>query len=256
MPEFVSWRSYERFAYRVKRESRYVRDANSQTFLETVLATSHVRRKTIPAGTNFWRAQQGYGSSTESQEDIEYILPAPHAPERMRPLEDSAREGRVNPKGIPCLYLATDRDTAMGEVRPWLGLQVSVGQFKTRRDLLVVDCSVLHGTERTWYFEEPPPVDREQAIWAAIDQAFSEPVNPDESTADYAPTQVLAEVFRTDGCDGVVYKSLLGKGHNVALFGVDDADLVNCFLYEPKTISFTFEEIANPYFIEKQLGKG
>jgi hypothetical protein len=230
-----------------------MRDSKMQNFLETVLATSHERRKKIPSGSIFWRAQQGHGSCTESHEEIEYDVPAPLEPERMKPLADAAREGRVNPKGIPCLYLATDKDTAMAEVRPWLGLCVSVGQFKTLRDLFVVDCSILHGSERTWHFEEPAPPEREKAVWAAIDHAFSEPVNVDDSTADYSPTQVLAEAFRADGCDGVVYKSLLGKGYNIALFDIASADLVNCFLYEPKTITFTFDEVANPYFIKKHL---
>jgi len=165
----------------------------------------------------------------------------------------------VNPKGISCLYLATDKDTAMAEVRPWLRLRVSVGQFKVSRDLVVMDCSVLHGSNRTWYFEEPDVAEREMAVWAAIDHAFSEPVNPDDSTADYAPTQVLAEMFRASECDGIVYRSLLGKGHNIALFDIESAELINCFLYEPRTITFAFDEIANPYFVKKHLkadGKG
>lgn len=259
MTEFESWRSYETFAHAVKRRSRYVRDSRAQTFLDTVLATSSERKKPVRTGSIFWRAQQGNGWRTESHEDIEIDIPAPLDSGRMKPLTDSAREGRVNPKGIPCLYLATDKDTAMAEVRPWLGLCVSVGQFKVSRDLIVMDCSVLHGATRDWYFEEPDPSKRETAVWAAIDDAFSQPVNPDDSTADYAPTQVLAEMFRSNGCDGIVYRSLLGKGHNIALFDIDSADLINCFLYEPRTIAFTFDEIANPYFVKKHLkedGKG
>src|ERR1039458_6332974 len=36
----------------------------------------------------------------------------------MKPKPEKAKEGRVNPKGIPCLHLATHEDTAMSEVRP------------------------------------------------------------------------------------------------------------------------------------------
>jgi len=253
MAEFDSWRSYETFAHDVKRKSRYMRDAKTQRFLDTVLDTSHERRKTIPGGSVFWRAQQGHGCRTESHDDLEYDTPAPLEPDRMKPMTDSAREGRVNPKGIPCLYLATDKETAMCEVRPWLGLCVSTGQFKTIRHLQVVDCSVLHDSKLHWYLEEPALEEREKAVWGAIEHAFSRPVNTDDSTADYAPTQVLAEIFRTDGCDGVVYKSLLGQGHNIALFDITAAELVNCFLYQPKAIAFTFDEVASPYFIKKHL---
>lgn len=259
MAEFETWRSFDNFANSVKRKSRYFRDARTQSFLDTVLTTSGVRKKTVQAGSIFWRAQQGHGWLTDSHNDIEIDAPAPLESRRMKPLVDSAREGRVNPKGIPCLYLATDKETAMAEVRPWLGLCVSVGQFRILSNLVVMDCSVLHESKRAFFFEEPAAAERETAVWAAIDHAFSEPTNPVDSTADYAPTQVLAELFRSSGCDGIVYRSLLGNGHNIALFDIEAAGLINCFLYKPKTIAFTFDEIANPYFITKhfqEVGEG
>src|SRR2546430_9420770 len=77
-----------------------------------------------------WRAQLGHGWDTITQEDDKFEVPGPFSPDRMKPLPHSAREGRVNPKGIPCLYLAADRDTAMAEGRPLLGSLGSVGQFK------------------------------------------------------------------------------------------------------------------------------
>ena len=170
----------------------------------------------------------------------------------MKPLRNSAREGRVNPKAIPFLYLATDKETAMAEVRPWIKSYVSVGLFKILRDLVLVNCSVEHATH-AWlgYMHEPDPPEREKVVWADIDRAFSQPMTTDESSADYAPTQILAEAFRSHGYDGVVYKSLLGKGFNVALFDLDAADLVNCFLYQVKSLTFEFDEAANPYFISK-----
>lgn len=142
----------------------------------------------------------------------------------------------------------------MAEVRPWIRSYISVGLFKILKDLVLVNCSVEHASVIKFiYLEEPSPAEREKAVWAHIDQAFSEPVTPDESSADYAPTQILAEAFRSHGYDGVIYKSLLGKGFNVALFDINAADLVNCFLYEAKSIAFQFEEAANPYFVPKHL---
>ena len=43
----------------------------------------------------------------------------PFESQRMKPKTDAAKEGLVNPKGIPCLYVATDETTAISEVRPW-----------------------------------------------------------------------------------------------------------------------------------------
>jgi len=66
----------------------------------------------------------------------------PFDTKRMKPLLGRAREGRANPKGIPYLYLATHRDTAVAEVRPWKGGAVSVGQFKIMRDLKLVNTTI------------------------------------------------------------------------------------------------------------------
>jgi len=96
----------------------------------------------IPAGTVLWRAQLGYESEPLIQ-DGEYIdaLPGPFHQRRMFPLTDRAPEGRANPAGIPYLYLSTLKETALTEVRPWLGSLISLAQLKATRELAIVDCS-------------------------------------------------------------------------------------------------------------------
>src|SRR5262252_4924229 len=49
-------------------------------------------------------------------------------------------------------------------------------------------------------------------------------------------TQIIAELFKRHGFDGVAYKSSLGPGHNIAFFDLDAADLINCFLFEVKSV--------------------
>jgi hypothetical protein len=253
MVEFDSWNSYWIFAQSVKHKARYVFEDKVDKFLRTVLATSKGRKTVLPSGQFLWRAQQGDHWETVCVDGEEFENQGPLPAARMKPLPHSAREGRVNPKGIPCLYLASDKDTAMAEVRPWIGSYISVGQFKTLRDLVLVNCSVEHTSGFMIYVKEPAPAEREKAVWAHIDQAFSRPVTPDESSADYAPTQILAEAFRSHDYDGVAYKTLLGKGFNVALFDINAADLVNCFLYEARSVTFQFHEAANPYFVLSRL---
>ncbi len=164
----------------------------------------------------------------------------------------SAREGRINPKGIPCLYLSNDRDTAMSEVRPWIGSHISVGQFKVLRDLTLIDCSVEHATRLIFHC---PPEMHERAVWSHIDHAFSAPVSLEETTADYVPTQILAEAFRKSGYDGIIYKSLLGKGFNVALFDINAVEIVNCSLYKAASLTFAFEKAGNPYWLNRPSQK-
>ena len=255
MTEFSTYRAFKNFQQHVLRESRYILDDVSQSFLRVVLETSPSRQRTAQEGCVFWRAQLGHGWQMHKQDDVEYEIPSPYSKDRMRPTSHSAAEGRANPKGIPFLYLATDKETAMAEVRPSVGNYISVGQFKTLKPLSLIDCSVGHESGISLYFEEPGAAERENAVWNDIDRAFSEPLTIGDITAEYAPTQILSELFRREGYDGVAYKSHLGSGHNLVLFDLDAADLINCFLFRVKTITFDFDEAANPYFVQKYYKK-
>lgn len=177
--------------------------------------------------------------------------PCPYHQKRMKPVLYFAAEGRANPKGIPYLYLATDKETAMSEVRPWIDSLISVGQFKTKKDLRLIDCSVHSGKGSVFYVEEPSDEKRALSVWSHIDKAFSEPGTSSNNTSDYVPTQILTELFKAEGYDGIVYKSSLSVGFNLVLFDIDAADITNCFLYNTESIAFKFNEAANPYFVRK-----
>ncbi|MEX6396516.1 RES family NAD+ phosphorylase [Providencia hangzhouensis] len=58
---------------------------------------------------------------------------------------------------------------------------------------------------------------KEKAVWTDIDNAFSTPVTRSDDKANYAPTQILAELFRSAGYDAIAYKSHFGdEGYNIA----------------------------------------
>jgi RES domain len=177
----------------------------------------------------------------------------------MRPNAEFVVDGRVNPSGVPCLYLASAMETAMAEVRPWVGSYISLAQFKVMRDVVVVDCTKDNRMFPSWLLnqdqQEIPAEKREQIAWGDIAHALSRPVTPDEPVTEYVPTQVLAEAFRAQGYDGLRYKSLLGEGLDIALFECDAAELINCGLYEINAVSFTFDQSSNPYFISKHYAQ-
>lgn len=248
---FESWSSYWAFSHGVQFGNRFIHDSAVTSFLDNTLATSKNRERIIKAGSYYWRAQLGNSWRPIIQGGVEISEePYPYPPARMKPLKSSAVEGRANPKGMPYLYLATDKETAMSEVRPWLGSNISVGQFKTTEELCLIDCSVYHKRSgAVIYFEEPDDETKEISVWSHIDNAFSKPIDPSDLSSDYVPTQIIAELFKIHGKDGIAYKSSLSKGYNVVLFNLDVAKLVNCFLCEVKSIDFVFEEITNAYSV-------
>ena len=120
VPEFASWRSYKNFARRVRQKRRYVWEPEVTAFLDTVLATVRERDRKISKGRILYRAQHGI----EYREDDNGVDILAYGGERMKPLSDCATEGRANPAGIPILYLASSEQTAISEVRPWIGSEL------------------------------------------------------------------------------------------------------------------------------------
>jgi hypothetical protein len=244
----------------VKSEFRYIHDKNTKKFLDDVLSTSEKRVALINESEILWRARRGsvkgggfkppIGNKRVFQDDV------PYSPEEMKPLSGKAKEGRANPKGIPCLYLATNMQTAIQEVRPWLGSHISVAQLQIVKDLRLIDCSKnilkLDGTGfnsphpnlNDWQSGKLSNSEVEEYVWSCIDRAFSVPIDPSDDTADYIPTQILSEIFRSGGYDGIIYNSLFAEGKNVALFDVDSAKVLDCKLCQIINIpSFEFREV-------------
>jgi hypothetical protein len=249
---------YIRFETAVKRKYRYVHDKDTNEFLDTVLATSKTREISLCKDMKFMRAQlgsaksEGYknGNIEVFKDDIPYPLA------RMKPLADRAKEGRANPKGIPCLYLSTRITTAIQEVRPWHGSLVTVATFGLVKDLTIVDCSEnnhkLDGTGSDSLF--PVPNDKihgswdnkkiEKSVWSWIDRSFSMPVDPSDDIADYVPTQILAELFKANDYDGIIFNSLFAEGKNLILFDINHAEPLDCTLYHVTNIPpFEFREV-------------
>jgi hypothetical protein len=244
---FKTWLDFLKFERAVKHKSRHIPIPETAEFLDALLETSKHRHRNITKRGAVWRAQVGYvpGRLDEDERTLDFDHPYPN--ERMKPLAFAAAEGRANPKGIPCLYVATDRETAMAEVRPGVGTKLSLGQFQLMRDLRLIDFSVGHDSPFYPPLDEEAPAEVADNIWAQVDRAFSESIDSSPATAEYAPTQVIAELFRTNGFDGLVYKSKLGPGLNIALFELEAAELHTCSLVRVQTVKFTFGDLEATY---------
>lgn len=115
---------WDRFRYSVKNRHRYVLGPSllgaeecdgllsHEHFLEWILCFLKERNRFVKLdkGTVLWRAQLG-GTPyqpppiTVGAEDWGRVILTPHGRDRMTPYSDKAKEGRMNPKGIPCLSL-------------------------------------------------------------------------------------------------------------------------------------------------------
>lgn len=144
------------------------------------------------------------------------------------PPEVLASHGRANPAGIPYLYVASTEETAISEIRPHTGERVSVGQFTVPDDLTCLDLRHPRKTVSPFILEDESDVATLRGDISFLDRLGDEltlPVLPRSAAIDYIPSQFLCEFAKKYGFDGVVYRSSVSEGVNLALF---DTDMASC----------------------------
>lgn len=165
--------------------------------------------------TQLFRARIGFSDSA-------YPLMGWHEERHYRPFEGTtlgppppplAGVGRMNRVGVSFLYVASNQETAIAEVRPHPGHYCSVGAFISQRALRIADLSNLEVTD----FASSDKELSDFILLKSMDHAFSMPVVPEQKT-DYLLTQLLADSFRHLKFDGICYRSSVGSGKNYVFF--------------------------------------
>lgn len=258
MKRFQSYKDYWIFQNEVKNTSRYVWSDKVKEFFCAFEATCKKREDKIPKKSVLWRAQLGNswrreGINDEKGNVVDYIEEeSPFSPDRMKPKKNHCLDGRANPKGLPCLYLTTYKDTALAEVRPWIGAYISLAQFRILKEIIIINFTMDEVKESIIYFNEPSLDETEKKVWSDINKTFSKPTNRDNTSLDYVPTQIISEFVKKLGYGGVAYASSLGAGHNIALFDPNIAKQLNGQLHYTKSICFEFDHPAkNDYFLKE-----
>ena len=139
------------------------------------------------------------------------------------------KANRANTEGIPCLYAAKEEKTAIAEVRPFLGNEISVAGIQIKRDLTIFDLYLDLNIKDIEIIKLSSP-----DIWLGIAFAFSIPYE-NTSKNEYLLTQCVSEYVQLSGFDGIRYSSSLDEnGKNIVLFNckhIDDGG--NYDIFEP-----------------------
>jgi len=171
---------------------------------------------TLPVNTCLFRARPDKGKGA-SHLTAEALGPPP--------AELALQSNRMNPPGIPMMYGATERKTALLEVRAEAAF---VGEFKLCRPARVLDLADL---------PKPPGIfsgsGREKRLGLIFLNKFRneimKPVARDDRIhVEYIPSQIATEFFRGyqfsgHPIDGIKYPSALdGTGQNLVLFATTE----------------------------------
>ncbi len=191
--------------------NHYLLHAEARALLEPV--AQRVER-TLARESVFYRARIGYAKSGFARAGLfegRHYTPFEGGALGAPPPPFTAA-GRMNRAGASFLYVATTPETAIAELCPHPGHYCSVGAFSARATLRVCDLSLLDVTD----FASNEQLS-DFLLLSSIDSCFSIPVLP-ENRAEYHFPQLLADVFRHLGYDGVGYRSSVGPGMNFAFF--------------------------------------
>lgn len=169
-----------------------------------------------------------------AQKNLKWKMRAPNPTE-------VKRCGRANPAGIAYLYLASDQETALAEVRAEPGERLRVGKFQLAADASFIDLRQTdrHGIDPFAYADLKFEINRRR-IFRMFAEMLSRPVADKMRELDYVPTQYLAELIAHKGLDGILFRSSLAKGFNLVTFDPQNAKCLGTHIVEVTAKKYEF----------------
>ena len=214
-----NYRDWENFCNYLISKNRYILNDEYKKLTEEILKLARGREASLGQGSIFWRAKTSKGLRVV--EDGEIVSDGYTKEEMLAPLKENAKDGRANPAGISYLYLAEDLETAIAEIKPYIGDRVTVAPFTLNRKVKIVDIRQGAPSLPEAFFSKNK--DSFDQLWFGIKIYFSVPVKPQDSKG-YIPTQYVAELFKNNGYDGIKFDSVQRRGNFIlVLFNPSDA---------------------------------
>lgn len=148
--------------------------------------------------------------------------------------------GRANPAGIPYLYLASDKVTAVSEIRPHTGETTCVASVRIEPGISAVDLQDPRKLISPFRFDEEdlPALRGDITLLERLGNELTIPVKPQSAAILYTPTQYLCEFIKSCGFDGVLYRSSVSEnGVNLALFDPEKATVTRVTEHQVSKVS-------------------
>lgn len=158
-----------------------------------------------------------------------------------------ATAGRANSKMISYLYVASDEKTALYEVRPSIGQEVSIATIIIRKNLRIFDFCT-SAIPETFDFKEVEKyfmLQKLSSLFAEVNYGSEE---------EYLPTQYICDYIRELGFDGIRFSSSLNPaGKAVVLFDTNansknpednNYEIINSKVYIVNKYDINYRQVA------------
>lgn len=167
--------------------------------------------------------------------DIEFKLEEMGAPPQR-----VAAHGRANPAGIPYLYLGSTPETAVSETRPHTGEKACVADFTIPGGLTLLDLRRPRALVSPFDLSDEDQIGLLRSdvdFLERLGEELTRPILPQGAMIDYVPSQYLCEFIKKCGYAGVIYRSSVSDGINLALFNPAQATPVGVRPYIIQQVS-------------------
>ena len=141
------------------------------------------------------------------------------------------RAGRMNAAGIAVFYGATEKDTAVAELRPAVGSLISLAAFRVDRPIHVLDLTrfTRAGRQLDIFAKNQMVRATQWAFMQSFASEISQPILPGDEHLEYVPAQVVAEYLTNQPVrwrggevtpDAIIFRSAQREGgKNIAVMG-------------------------------------
>ena len=165
------------------------------------------------------------------------------------PPGEVASHGRENPPGIPYLYIGSTVETSIAEIRPHTGEIANVAEFMIDSDKLkIVDLRKPKETISPFALGDEDKIGALRSDIGFLERLGDEltrPVRPKLVPIEYVPSQYLCEFIKSSGWDGVLYRSSVSDGFNLALFDQGKAKIKNVQKCSVEKVSVSTSEMTS-----------
>jgi len=206
---------------RLKNENYFLLENEVKDILEKY---SDIASCELQTTDSLYRARIGYKDKKKNYDfgfEMEYHYDPYVGDDISAPPPNSTSNGRVNRAGVSFLYCATDKNTAISEVRPHPGDIVSLGKFSLKKEARVFDLS---DSKFLDFYSTDEKLDQYKPL-NTLGVFLNRTVPPSERIF-YSISQLVSDCIRQLGFDGVLFNSSVGMGKNIVLFDKNIVDEV------------------------------
>lgn len=196
---------------------------------------------TIERKREYYRARIGFAKKKRNIFNLDFETEMVYEPysnsDIGAPPPHLSSDGRINRIGVSYLYCATDKYTAIAEIRPHPGDIISIGKFVVKEDLSVFD---LTASQFVKYYKSDKTLSDYRKL-NTFTELLQKVITPSQRRS-YNITQLLADCIRKLNFDAILFPSSVSSGENLVIFNpekmdytYDDAEVV-----EIKKVSYDY----------------